>query len=57
MNVPEDFWGIHRCSTCAVERRRSQLLAFLAGGKSNQEVLTQELHPAERENIVPDSKT
>ncbi|SMB84582.1 hypothetical protein SAMN00790413_05202 [Deinococcus hopiensis KR-140] len=25
-----EFWEIYRRSTCAVERRRSQLLAFLA---------------------------
>ena len=39
-HTAEDFWSIYRRSTCAVERRRSQLLAFLAEGKSNQEALT-----------------
>lgn len=38
-HTAEDFWGIYRRSTCAVERRRSQLLAFLAEGKSFQEAL------------------
>lgn len=35
----EEFWAIYRRSTCAVERRRSQLLALLAEGKSYAEVL------------------
>ncbi|WP_221091377.1 winged helix-turn-helix domain-containing protein [Deinococcus aquaedulcis] len=34
-----DFWQIYRRSTCAVERRRSHLLAFLAEGKSAAEAL------------------
>lgn len=38
-HTAEDFWGIYRRSTCAVERRRSQLLAFLAEGKSYPEAL------------------
>lgn len=39
-HTAEDFWDVYRRSTCVVERRRSQLLAFLAEGKSNQEALT-----------------
>ena len=35
----DDFWAIYKRSTCAVERRRSQLLALLAEGKSYTEVL------------------
>lgn len=38
-HTAEDFWGIYRRSTCAVERRRSHLLAFLAEGKSPVEAL------------------
>ncbi len=35
----DEFWTIYKRSTCAVERRRSQLLALLAEGKSYAEVL------------------
>ena len=35
----DDFWAIYKGSTCAVERRRSQLLALLCEGKSYAEVL------------------
>ncbi len=35
----DEFWAIYKRSTCAVERRRSQLLALLAEGKSYGEVL------------------
>ena len=35
----DDFWAIYKRSTCAVERRRSQLLALLAERKSYVEVL------------------
>ena len=35
----DDFWAIYKRSTCAVERRRSQLLALLVEGKSYAEVL------------------
>ena len=35
----DDFWAIYKRSTCAVERRRSQLLALLAEGKFYVEVL------------------
>lgn len=38
-DTADDFWSIFKRSTCAVERRRSQLLALLAEGKSNQETL------------------
>ena len=34
-----DFWKIYKQSTCAVERRRSQLLALLAEGRPYPEVL------------------
>ena len=35
----DDFWAVYKRSTCAVERRRSQLLALLAEGKPSAEVL------------------
>ena len=35
----DDFWAIYKRSTCTVERRRSQLLALLAEGKSYVEVM------------------
>ena len=35
----DDFWAIYKRSTCAVERRCSQLLALLAEGKPYAEVL------------------
>ena len=35
----DEFWAIYKRSTCAVERRRSQLLALLAEGKPSAEVL------------------
>ena len=35
----DDFWAIYKRSTCAVESRRSQLLALLAEGKPSAEVL------------------
>jgi transposase len=39
LHPAEDFWAIYTHSTCAVERRRSQLLALLCEGKSYAEVL------------------
>ena len=35
----DEFWAIYKRSTCAVERRRSQLLALLTEGKPAAEVL------------------
>ena len=35
----DEFWATYKRSTCAVERRRSQLLALLAEGKPYAEVL------------------
>ncbi len=39
LHSADKFWGIYKRSTCAVERRRSQLLALLCEGKSYREVL------------------
>ncbi|GAA4014047.1 hypothetical protein GCM10022631_27210 [Deinococcus rubellus] len=39
LHQADDLWTIYKCSTCAVERRRSQLLALLCEGKSYAEVL------------------
>ncbi len=36
----DEFWAIYQRITCAVERRRSQLLALLAEGKPSAEVLS-----------------
>ncbi len=36
----DEFWGIYRQSTCAVERRRAQFFAFLAEGRSKEEAMS-----------------
>ena len=39
LHQADDFWAVYKHSTCAVERRRSQLLALLCEGRSYAEVL------------------
>ena len=38
-HTADKFWDIYRQSTCAVERRRAQFLAFLAEGRSREEAI------------------
>ena len=51
----DDFWAIYTRSTCAVERRRSQLLALLAEGKPHAEVLAITRHTYQGANKIVDA--